>query len=78
MKQAMKEVCRDLRQLADDMPPGPARNQMQADLACLRMRLAALPGKAAAQLHMASAERVRAVLGKEFADAFGPIMKWMR
>jgi hypothetical protein len=72
----LKEICRDLRWLADSMPPGKLRNQMQADLARLRVKLDALPARLGARAAMKSAAEVRVVLDEEFADAFRDVLKW--
>jgi hypothetical protein len=73
----MKPTLRTLRQLADDMPPGPMRDQMQADLTCLRVRLMALPARVAAHAPFPTAADAKIVLDREFNDAFRDVMKWM-
>jgi hypothetical protein len=70
------ELCADLREIADCMPPGLTRDGMQADLQTLRARLAALPGRVAARAAMRPTGEVKLVLDQEFADAFAGIMQW--
>jgi hypothetical protein len=77
MKTELKEICRDLRWLADNTPPGAERNQMQADLTRLHVKLDALPGLVAAKAAMKSADEVKVVLDDAFADAFRDVMKWL-
>lgn len=73
----LAEVCRELRQLADRMPPGPERARMEADLSRLHARLSALPARVAERAAMKSADQVKAVLDEEIADAFSGIMTWL-
>jgi hypothetical protein len=73
----MKDALRELRQLADAMPPGPMRDQVQADVTCLRVRLLALPARVAAHAPFATAAEAKAVMDREFNDAFRDVMKWI-
>jgi hypothetical protein len=73
----LAEVCRELRQLADRMPPGPERERMQADLSRLHARLSALPARVAARAAMRTSAEVKVVLDEEIADAFCDILKWL-
>jgi hypothetical protein len=73
----LSEVCRELRQLADRMPPGPERERMEADLSRLHARLSALPTRVAERAAMKSRAEVQKVLNEEFADAISGIMTWL-
>jgi hypothetical protein len=76
MRTDLKEICRDLRWLADSMPPGKLRNQMQADLARLRVKLDAMPARVGVRAAMKSAAEVKVVLEEEFVDAFRDVLRW--
>jgi hypothetical protein len=73
----MKMICRQLRQLADGMPPGPMRDQLQTDITCLRVRLMALPARVAARAPF-TADEATAVLDREVRAAFSDVAKWMK
>ena len=73
----MRVTLRHLKQLADGMPPGPMRDQLRADLTCFRVRLMALPARVASFAPFATAAEAKAVMDREFNDAFRDVMKWM-
>jgi hypothetical protein len=73
----MKMICRQLRQLANEMPPGPLRDQLEVDLTCLRVRLMALPARVAAHAPFETDAEVTAVLDREIRAAFADVAKWM-
>jgi hypothetical protein len=73
----MKTICRQLRQLANEMPPGPLRDQLEVDLTCLRVRLMALPARVAAHAPMTDAEMMD-VFDREIRAAFADVAKWMK
>jgi hypothetical protein len=72
----MKMVVRQLRQLRDGMEPGPMRDQLTADLTCLKVRLLALPSRVGAHWPC-DAEELRAVIDRELRAAFSDVAKWM-
>jgi hypothetical protein len=72
----LAQVCHELRQMADSMPPGPRRDQMHVDLRCLRVRLMALPARVAAHAPFETADEAREVLERELAGAFADLRKW--
>lgn len=73
----MKAELRRQQQLADAMAPGPMRDQIQADLTCLRVRLMALPARVAAHAPFSTAADAKVVLDREFNAAFADVMKWI-
>lgn len=73
----MRDICRELRQIADAMPPGPMRDQMQVDLTCLKVRLLALPARVASHAPFETADEAREVLEREVEVAFRDVRKWI-
>jgi hypothetical protein len=72
----LAQVCAELVALANAAPPGAVRDRMQADLANLRQRLEALPGRVARDSAMQPREVVQRVLHREIRFAFADVLRW--
>jgi hypothetical protein len=73
----MKIMLRRIQRRLDALEPGPVRDQLRADIACLKVRLMALPARVAAHAPFPDAAEMRIVLDCEVRDAFSDVQKWM-
>jgi hypothetical protein len=70
------KACRELREIADAMPAGPLRDQMQADLINLRARLSTIPDRVAKKLVMQPKEIIEREIDREIRFAFADVLHW--
>jgi hypothetical protein len=70
------DICRELVSMANAAPPGPMRDKMFRDIASLRQKLEAMPGRVARDAAMKPKAAVQDVLSRELKLAFADIATW--